>query len=600
MSSVRLITLEQWRKDAKPFFFQGREVLGSFMLSTQAKESLKEDYKNILEGKIQYFNNKWINVGLPYNWHHNPDSNYEYPKDVHWAYIPDLATENGDIKYVWEKSRFSFLYTVIRHDQHLGTDSSTFVFGLISDWIIKNPLNQGPNYKCSQEISLRLLNWTFALYYYKNSNLLTEELFAQTLNSMRQQLIHVYKNIHFSRLTVRNNHAITETLALYLISVLFPSIPEATKYMQQGKHWFEEEIAYQIYGDGSYLQFSMNYHRVVVQLLTWAVELSKLNRIDLSITTLQKAKITTNFLYQHQDEHTGRLPNYGANDGALFFKLSQESFLNYRPQINALYCVLENEHLYTPADHHEDAWWFKGGKLNIDHVKPIQKVSLFRADEGGFYVMRSKTHFAMIRCGKHKDRPQQADQNHLDLWYKGQNIVRDNGSYKYNTDPNTVNYFSGTASHNTLQISDLNQMLKGGRFIWYYWSQSEKVETENTPLYISLSAIAQVYRYISEDIRHHRRVKQYQEEARWDVTDTFLCSNTLNGPFKQTWHLSDDFYELGFEIRCFDRAGNELLGQRLEAWHSPVYGEKQASSAIQFTSDEPYFSTTISKNTNLP
>ena len=34
---------------------------------------------------------------------------------------------------------------------------------------------------------------------------------------------------------------------------------------------FEKEIDYQIYKDGTYLQFSMNYQRVVVQLLTWVL-----------------------------------------------------------------------------------------------------------------------------------------------------------------------------------------------------------------------------------------------------------------------------------------------------------------------------------------
>ena len=49
---------------------------------------------------------------------------------------------------------------------------------------------------------------------------------------------------------------------------------------KKGKKWFEQEIAYQIYEDGTFLQFSMNYHRVAVQLLTWAIQLAKLNNIN--------------------------------------------------------------------------------------------------------------------------------------------------------------------------------------------------------------------------------------------------------------------------------------------------------------------------------
>ena len=79
---------------------------------------------------------------------------------------------------------------------------------------------------------------------------------------------HVYHHINFSRIAVRNNHAITETLFLTVSNVLFPFIPETKKWAADGKKWFEEEIDYQIYNDGTFLQFSMNYHRVVVQLLS--------------------------------------------------------------------------------------------------------------------------------------------------------------------------------------------------------------------------------------------------------------------------------------------------------------------------------------------
>lgn len=588
------ISLAHWKIATMPFFFQSREALGIFPLSSSSRDALKADYENIRAGKIQYFNHNWLSVGFPINWHHNPDSGYEYPKHVHWAYIPDLSAKNGDIKYVWEKSRFSFLYTIIRYDQHFGADSSAFVFDLINDWIAQNPINQGPNYKCSQEISLRLLNWTFALYYYKNSPALNEASFSAILNSMRQQLIHVYKNIHFSRITVRNNHAITETLCLYLISLLFPCFSEAKKYQKVGKKYFEEEIAYQVYADGSYLQFSMNYHRVVVQLLTWALHLSEANKDPLSSTTLLRVDATLQFLYNHQDAVTGYLPNYGANDGALFFKLNQEEFLNHAPQINALSNAFTEENLYTKTDYLEDAWWYSGGKLDLQQVKALQRPELYEAKVGGFYVMRHPQYFSMLRCGNHKDRPQQADANHLDIWYEGKNIVRDNGSYKYNTDADTVNYFSGTASHNTVQVGDQNQMLKGGRFIWYFWSQAKEASLKHTASFLLLHARAKVYQHLSKDIVHTRTVKQYHEEPKWEIEDEIILGNyQTTETFKQNWHLSEDFFAEGFVLKCYDKVGQELLPHLLTVWNSQVYGEKHPSRCIQFQNKEPYFITVI-------
>src|SRR5206468_2603796 len=100
--------------------------------------------------------------------------------------------------------------------------------------------------------------------------------------------------------------------------------------------WFEEEIAYQVYEDGTYLQFSMNYHRVVVQLLTWAIVLSKKNGERFSEVVYERAKKSLVFLRTCMADENGWLPNYGANDGALFFKLSNNHFRDYRPQLQAL------------------------------------------------------------------------------------------------------------------------------------------------------------------------------------------------------------------------------------------------------------------------
>jgi hypothetical protein len=590
-----LVSLEDWRSSSKPFFFSSRASLGYFEISESKKAALKADYEQIKAGNLQYFNNKWIHVGLPFDWHLNTDSGYRYPKNVHWAYIPDLSATNGDIKYVWEKSRFSFLYTVIRYDQHFNTDSSAFVFELIADWIQQNPTNQGPNYKCSQEISLRLLNWTFALYFYKNSKKLDEALFGKILQSMREQLIHVYRNIHFSRITVRNNHAITETMCLCVMGVLFPSFPESKKYVERGLAYFEEEVAYQIYADGSYLQFSMNYHRVVVQLLTWAINIAELNDMTISDVVYQRAKASLVFLQNTQDDSTGTLPNYGANDGALFFKLNNENFLNYAPQLNGLAYALNRCNGYKDIDLQEDAWWYNGGNLNHSKLRLPQKAQIYEAPVGGFYVLRDAEYFSMLRCGNHNDRPQQADQNHLDILYKGHNILRDNGTYKYNTDNETVNYFSGTASHNTVQIGNHNQMLKGGRFIWYYWSQANSVQVKNTASYATIVANAAVYKQLGK-ISHTRIVKQYHEQVKWEIEDILNTDRYhQNEPFKQLWHIADNFFELGFQIKSYDKNGVELPMSIIEAFNSKYYGEKQNSKCVQFENTKPYFITVIYK-----
>ena len=196
-------------KKSSSFFFYGKNING---LKKQPNENLKSNFEDIIEGKFIFFNNLKINLGLGYDWVTNPITKYRYNVKKHWSLIKNYNRDAGDIKYVWEKSRFTFLFDIIRFDYHHNIDQSELVFNQIEDFIDKNPINKGPNYICSQEISLRIFNWTFALYFYKDSKYLNEKLFSKTMNSIYWQIHHVYNNINFSRFSVRNNHV---SLKLY-------------------------------------------------------------------------------------------------------------------------------------------------------------------------------------------------------------------------------------------------------------------------------------------------------------------------------------------------------------------------------------------------
>ena len=179
------ITLEEWRENLPPFFFYGKDVN---KLPKIKEEELRTIFQDIENGTFVFFSKQTFDLGKNYNWITNPTTNHQYDISKHWSEIQDLTESAGDIKFVWEKARFSYLYDIVRYDYHFEQDQSEFVFSEIENFIIKNPINQGPNYKCSQEISLRILNWTFALYYYKDSTNFTEERFKTIINSIYYNL----------------------------------------------------------------------------------------------------------------------------------------------------------------------------------------------------------------------------------------------------------------------------------------------------------------------------------------------------------------------------------------------------------------------------
>ena len=580
VSQRTFISKHDWLKLNVPFLLPN----STFVLADTDK--LKARVNNIFHHKFTFFSSTEYALGKDYDWITNPETGYKYNINTHWSEIEDFSKQAGDIKYVWEKARFSFVYDVIRYDKHFDNDSSKFIFTQIESFIDKNPINKGPNYKCSQEISLRILNWTFALFYYKNSKHLSEELFEKIINSIYWQLHHVYGNINFSRIAVRNNHAITETAMLYLSNLLFPFIPETKRWSEQGYHWLLKEINYQIYDDGSYLQFSHNYHRVVIQILTWVLAINKLNNKSFDEQVIDRLKKTLNFLYQHQDIVSGKLPNYGNNDGALFFPLNSNNYRNFKPQLQAFGLLLGIK-LYDKL--YEDAYWYNLQNEYAQNNSGIEKQSILSFSKGGFYGIYNNS-LTTVRCGVYKDRPSQADNLHLDIWHNGENLLFDPGTYKYNTEDRYIKFNVGTSGHNTLSIGKHDQMLKGSRFIWYFWTKHAKANVLEYNDRFEFDGELIAFPLAGKKIKHRRKIIKEKGKSEWVVIDEI----NYKGKEKVylNWNVNQEFLD-NVEITATDIHGNCLEMYNKIGWNSEKYGMKEEYKRVICEITDNYCKTII-------
>jgi hypothetical protein len=573
----QFVSLEDWKKASIPFLIDEKE---SIEFTMQSNESLKEKANKILKGEICFFSSDWKDLGANYDWITNPDTGFKYDVAKHWSEINDFNPANGDIKYVWEKSRFTYMLTVMRYDYHFDEDHSEFVFSEIDSWIEANKVNQGPNWKCSQEISLRIFNWMYLLEFYKNSPHLTEKRWAEIQNIIYWSLHHVYHHINFSRIAVRNNHAITETLALTISELLFPFIPETKKWAADGRKWLEQEVAYQVYEDGTFLQFSMNYHRVLIQLFSFGIALSEKHNKPFSNLFYTRAHQSLNFLYQCLQDENGYLPNYGANDGAIFFPFSNTVYRDYRSQLNALHIILTGETLFEGEIFNEEYQWFQNVKNALSKREPLQKIyGTISFKEGGYFICREENSFTFIRCGDHKDRPSHADNLHMDVWVKGENILRDSGTYKYNTSKEISDYFTGTVGHNSVTVDNKSQMLKGSRFIWYYWTQSMKGSWREDKDFFIFSGAISAFRYLNPKGAHFREIKIAKNQYAWIVKDRLENLDAFQK--KQIWHK--DHFEVGFDVKV---GSKNIFAETALSYNSEFYGQKIAGNAVSFTFDK--------------
>ncbi len=545
--------------------------------------------ERIKQGAIPFFSAIEFELGTRFDWLTHPQTAKKYDISKHWSQIPDLDPEMGDIKFVWEKSRFSYIHTVLRSDFHNATDSAEWFFGELDSWIEANPIHRGPNWRCSQEISLRCFNWLFGLRFYAQSEGLTEARWARYQNVFYWSLKRVYDHIDFSRIAVRNNHAITETAFLALSEMLFPFIPETRKWAEKGKRWLEQEVAYQIYPDGTHLQFSTNYQRVVVQLLSLCLAMAQKNKTDFSQVFRARAKAAHRFLDSALEPSNGRLPNYGANDGALFFQFSDSDFSDFRPQLDCLAAALGLPARYGTGAWSEEAAWF-----GLSSAKPVD-VSLVSDSVdafpvGGFYGLRQADTYTFLRCGRHKDRPSQADNLHIDLWHGGENWFRDAGSYKYNTDEATLRYFVGTESHNALMVDGADQMLKGPRFVWFYWSQAESKGWEQTDDGYRIVLNMKAFAHVEPGLTHTRTILKSAHSPVWEIEDRI--SSKIDRSMVQRWHPHPEKLDR-IKIEAFDAQSRPLPRIEEDGWYSRLYGIKEAAPQWTFACKDRLIRTRI-------
>jgi hypothetical protein len=200
--------------------------------------------------------------------------------------------------------------------------------------------------------------------------------------------------------------------------------------------------------------------------------------------------------------------------------------------------------------------------------------------------LREAECFTFIRCGKYKDRPGHADNLHVDVWVNGENILRDSGTYKYNTEKTLQDYFNGTASHNTVVVDDKSQMLKGSRFIWYYWSHAKQAEwTEAEDAYIYRGELS-AFRYINPKATHVRIVTKKKGNLEWIVEDK--VDGLANLEKKQIWHHD----ESNVDLKAVNKQGDSIKAKSCASYNSTYYGKKQKGMATSF-SFERFIKTTI-------
>lgn len=407
----------------------------------------------------------------PPDWFLNPFTGQRATNaDVEWWHILDFDPRTGDIKAVWEWSRFDWVVNMAQQAAAGDRAALDRVDAWLRDWSTANPRYLGHNWKCAQEASIRVIHLAVAarmLDGLKEPSAALRELLAAHLRRIQP-------TVSYAR-AQDNNHGTSEAAALFIGGAwLGPSAdPAANRWETVGRRLLEDRVARLIRPDGSFSQYSVNYHRLVLDTLSLA-ELFRRSfaRPRFSARFYARAEAATRWLYAMVDESTGDAPNYGANDGASLLSLTDAGVRDFRPSVALAAALFGGGVPWSSVGPWNEHLAWLDVPPTMASLAPVRS-ALFR--DGGQVVLNHEGARVVLLVPHYRFRPSHCDALHLDLWVAGQPLLRDGGSFSYAALPEAQDEFVGARGHNTVQIDDREQMQRLGRFMLGPWLRDGRI-----------------------------------------------------------------------------------------------------------------------------
>jgi len=510
------------------------------------------------EEHINLYNNSWENKQTYFSWYVNktssiPDWNKlclsgenfnDQEKDWHKIQI---NKPHKDIKQVWEASRMDWLITF---SQKIYLGDKKYVAKIndwLEDWISSNPPYKGPNWTCSQEASIRIINFCLASCILKNEYKLNKG----SIDFIKMHLERILPSMSYS-ISQQNNHATTEAAALFIGGLFLKNndVKGSKDFVNIGKKILEERVSTLISSNGVFSQYSTNYQRMLIDTLTiceyWRAHFNE-QKFTKGFYTQSIKSI--NWLAILVNDTNGHVPNLGSNDGSMLLPLiGNDYYRDFRLSVEFASRIFLEESVYEENESFLSffAW------LRLDMPKNKQSTSSStRIASDGFLLIKSNSSLALLRYPDFKFRPCQEDILHFDLWINNKNILRDAGTYTYLRN-NDNDYFTSSEGHNTVKFDDSDQMPRIGKFLYGKWPKSIETKLDIT----TINPASFVASYKDSNSNFHARSISFDEKL--IIIDDRLEGNFQHG--KLRWRLEPGEWKLDGNSIYKDNIKIEIIG----------------------------------------
>ncbi|PYN93862.1 MAG: hypothetical protein DMD91_29220, partial [Candidatus Rokuibacteriota bacterium] len=428
-------------------------------------------------GRFDLLGYQALSFGDPIDWHLDPVAGVRAPR-VHWSRLPLQPAVIGDCKVVWELNRHQWLVTLAQAYRLTGDERHVAAFCRhVRDWLSANPPGHGVNWASSLEVALRLMSWCWALFLFRGAATLPVALVMDILTSIEAHATHVsrYLSHYFSP----NTHLTGEALGLVYAGLLFPALPEARRWREQGFGVLVQQSGRQVRPDGVYFEQSTCYQRYTVEIYLHALILAARNGIPLPPSIAERTQAMLDFLLAVRCPD-GSMPAIGDADGGWLLPLAVRAADDCRGVFSTAAAWFSRADYAWAAggEPAPETLWLLGatGLTAFSRLTPAPPAGapsrLF--EHGGYAVMRSGwapgAHHLVLDAGP-LGCPVSGGHGHADLLSVqcaafGRPSVVDPGTGCYTVEPEWRDFFRSTAAHSTVMVDGVGQAEPAGPFGW--------------------------------------------------------------------------------------------------------------------------------------
>lgn len=565
------------------------------------KQAVLQTAHALLQHRAEFFG-RAFDLGEKIPWQRDPLTGRDWPA----IFYGDIDTRDGQtvggVKWVWELNRCHPLVTLGK--AYFMTGDERFaqeVCAQLGDWIQVNPPYIGVNWTSALELAVRLINWTWALAFIRQSPALTPDLFETILGSIVVQSDYISR--HLSAHSSANNHLIGEVSGLAMVGLAFPWLAQAPQWRDAGLAILTRELERQIHPDGVPAEQAISYLAFVLDFNVMVWRLAELNGLAVPRTWPERLAAACDFICAAMDEE-GHVPALGDSDDARVVRLGDAPDYNrYRSLLATAAVLLQRPDFKSVAgDWDEQSHWLLGSEgaqtyadLPLVHTSIGSRI--FRT--GGYGVMRAPGRVLVLDAGPlgylATAAHGHADALSLTVSLDGRPVLVDAGTYAYQEGDRWRTYFRSTAAHNTLVVNRRDQSEMHGTFLWGRRANTTLLRWESTPEYDLMIACHDGYA---------RRGINHQRAVLFIRPDWCVVVDTVNGRqecwLEQCWHLpataQASLIPAGVQVKCqttmfwmlplqMPEATLQVIcgaEQPIQGWLSERYGHRAPAPVVSY------------------